>query len=46
MGTDAPDARDGESPPRQATVKPFYLDRYPVSNAKFLEFARATKYKT
>ncbi|KAG8587511.1 hypothetical protein GDO81_005693 [Engystomops pustulosus] len=46
MGTNAPDSKDGEGPPRQVTVKAFAIDKYPVTNKNFREFVRATKYKT
>ncbi|XP_013376002.1 PREDICTED: sulfatase-modifying factor 2 isoform X2 [Chinchilla lanigera] len=35
MGTDAPDARDGEGPVREVTVKPFAIDVFPVTNKDF-----------
>ncbi|XP_053310875.1 inactive C-alpha-formylglycine-generating enzyme 2 [Spea bombifrons] len=46
MGSDAPDGKDGEGPTRKVTVKPFQIDKYPVTNLHFREFVRATKYKT
>ncbi|XP_018426519.1 PREDICTED: sulfatase-modifying factor 2 [Nanorana parkeri] len=46
MGTDAPDSKDGEGLPKQVTVKPFAIDKYPVTNKNFREFVRATKYKS
>ncbi|XP_068124680.1 inactive C-alpha-formylglycine-generating enzyme 2 [Hyperolius riggenbachi] len=46
MGTDAPDSKDGESPSKPATVNPFAIDKYPVTNKDFREFVRATKYKS
>ncbi len=46
LGTDAPDGRDGEGPARSARVEAFLLDKYPVSNQRFLEFVRDSKYKT
>ena len=35
MGTNEADGRDGESPVRAVTVKPFRLDTYPVTNSDF-----------
>eukprot|EP00050_Salpingoeca_kvevrii_P014289 m.34530 g.34530 ORF g.34530 m.34530 type:complete len:324 (-) comp5672_c0_seq2:184-1155(-) len=46
MGTDAPDHRDGEGPPRREHVDPFAIDKYTVSNKQFREFVRSTRYKT
>ncbi|MBN3272807.1 SUMF2 enzyme, partial [Polyodon spathula] len=46
MGTNAADARDGESPARTVAVRPFSIDKYPVTNSDFREFVRAQKYKT
>lgn len=48
MGTDDragyPD--DGEGPVRKVTVKPFWIDPYAVSNARFAAFVDATGYIT
>lgn len=46
MGTNAADGRDGESPAREVEVRPFWVDRHPVTNSQFREFVRAEKYKT
>nr|XP_023419106.1 sulfatase-modifying factor 2 isoform X8 [Cavia porcellus] len=46
MGTDASDARDGEGPAREVTVKPFAIDIFPVTNKDFREFVREKKYRT
>ncbi|KAM4702445.1 inactive C-alpha-formylglycine-generating enzyme 2 [Discoglossus pictus] len=46
MGTNVPDIKDGEGPAKQVTVKPFAVDKYPVTNKDFREFVRAKKYKT
>ncbi|XP_012925914.1 sulfatase-modifying factor 2 isoform X4 [Heterocephalus glaber] len=46
MGTDAPDARDGEGPVREVTVKPFGIDIFPVTNKDFRKFVREKKYRT
>lgn len=35
MGTSAADGKDGEFPPREATVQSFTIDKYPVTNAEF-----------
>lgn len=48
MGTDTPVgfAADGEGPVRKVALDPFYIDRAPVTNESFSEFARATGYIT
>ena len=48
MGTDSTEgfAADGEGPIRKVNVKPFYMDKYAVTNEDFLEFVTATNYKT
>jgi formylglycine-generating enzyme required for sulfatase activity len=48
MGTDADVGfpEDGEGPAREVTVDPFYVDRFAVTNAQFLEFVRDTGYTT
>lgn len=48
MGTDYPCgfADDGEGPVRQIELKPFFVDRYPVTNEQFAEFTAATHYRT
>ncbi|XP_063313352.1 inactive C-alpha-formylglycine-generating enzyme 2 [Pelobates fuscus] len=46
MGTNAPDGKDGEGPIRHMAVKPFLIDKYPVTNQDFREFVRSKKYKT
>ncbi|XP_006819304.1 inactive C-alpha-formylglycine-generating enzyme 2-like [Saccoglossus kowalevskii] len=46
MGTDEPNARDGEGPSRKVTVKPFKIMRYPVTNAAFRQFVKAKRFKT
>ncbi|XP_078535511.1 inactive C-alpha-formylglycine-generating enzyme 2 isoform X2 [Lissotriton helveticus] len=46
MGTDSPDSKDGEGPIREVKVKPFSIEKYPVTNKDFREFVRAKKYKT
>ncbi len=37
---------DGEGPIREVTLDPFHIDRYPVTNTQFAEFAKATAYRT
>jgi formylglycine-generating enzyme required for sulfatase activity len=37
---------DGEGPVREVTLDPFFIDKYPVTNAQFGEFVRATGYRT
>jgi formylglycine-generating enzyme len=48
MGTDTDEGfpQDGEGPVREVHIDPFYIDRYPVTNAQFAEFVRATGYTT
>jgi len=48
MGSEDADANsaDGEGPVRRVEIDPFYLDRAPVTNQQFVEFVRATAYKT
>ncbi|XP_055037050.2 inactive C-alpha-formylglycine-generating enzyme 2 [Misgurnus anguillicaudatus] len=46
MGTNVADGIDGESPARAVNVKPFKIDKYPVTNSDFREFVRLQKYKT
>ncbi|SNZ17096.1 Formylglycine-generating enzyme, required for sulfatase activity, contains SUMF1/FGE domain [Natronoarchaeum philippinense] len=48
MGTDsgAGFPQDGEGPVREVTLDPFYVDRFAVTNAQFLEFVRETGYTT
>lgn len=48
MGTDSDVGfpADGEGPARDVTVAPFYVDKYAVTNAQFLEFVRETGYTT
>ena len=48
MGTNSdvgfPD--DGEGPARDVTLDPFYIDKYAVTNAQYIEFVRETEYTT
>ncbi|KAM6110946.1 inactive C-alpha-formylglycine-generating enzyme 2 [Pterocles gutturalis] len=46
MGSSSLEQRNEEAPVREVTVKPFAIDRYPVTNGDFREFVRAKKYKT
>ena len=48
MGTESDEGfpQDGEGPVREVTVAPFYIDVLPVTNAQFVEFTRATQYRT
>jgi formylglycine-generating enzyme required for sulfatase activity len=48
MGTDSDEGfpEDGEGPVREVTVDPFYIDKFVVTNAQFLEFVRETDYTT
>ncbi len=48
MGTDYPQGfpLDGEGPVRPVVVSPFRMDRTPVTNQQFAEFAQATAYQT
>jgi formylglycine-generating enzyme required for sulfatase activity len=48
MGTDTKEGfpADGEGPVRKVMVDAFYIDRFPVTNEAFAEFARATGYQT
>ena len=47
MGTDKEGfPADGEGPVRKVVLDPFWIDRYPVTNNQFAEFARATGYRT
>jgi len=48
MGSEDPDSivADGEGPVRPVIVDPFWLDRFPVTNAQFADFIEGTGYKT
>ncbi|TDD23153.1 formylglycine-generating enzyme family protein [Nonomuraea diastatica] len=47
MGTDTPSRpADGEGPAREVSVRPFLIDAYAVSNARFARFAEETGYVT
>ncbi len=48
MGNDRDDAfpDDGEGPVRPVAVKPFWIDRFAVTNRQFAAFAEATDYRT
>lgn len=48
MGTDSDIgfSEDGERPTRRVTVDSFYINKYAVTNAEFLQFVRETGYTT
>lgn len=48
MGTDSHEgyAADREGPARKVHVNSFYMDKFAVTNADFIEFVEATNYKT
>ncbi|XP_071621684.1 inactive C-alpha-formylglycine-generating enzyme 2 isoform X1 [Heliangelus exortis] len=46
MGSSSLEKRNEEVPVREVTVKPFSVDKYPVTNRDFREFVRDKKYKT
>ena len=48
MGTESPEAwaADGEGPVREVSLKPFWIDRYAVTNEQFKRFVDATGYRT
>ncbi|NXI90205.1 SUMF2 enzyme, partial [Psophia crepitans] len=46
MGPSALETVNEDGPAREVTVKPFAVDRYPVTNRQFREFVREKKYKT
>jgi formylglycine-generating enzyme len=48
MGSETPlgFAGDGEGPVRKVSLDRFYIDRFPVTNERFAEFAKASGYVT
>lgn len=48
MGTDYAEGfpADGEGPVRPVILRPFRIDRYPVTNARFRQFVQQTGYRT
>ncbi|XP_068271466.1 inactive C-alpha-formylglycine-generating enzyme 2 isoform X2 [Nyctibius grandis] len=46
MGSSSLEKGNEEEPAREVMVKPFALDKYPVTNRDFREFVREKKYKT
>ncbi|XP_036341383.1 formylglycine-generating enzyme-like [Rhagoletis pomonella] len=47
IGTDEPHfVSDGESPERVVIISDFYIDKYEVSNTKFMDFVKSTNYTT
>ena len=46
MGSSSADTKRGELPAKIVGVKPFVIDKYPVTNENFRKFIRAKKFKT
>ena len=46
MGSSSADIKRGELPTKTVGVKPFVIDKYPVTNENFRKFVRAKKLKT
>ena len=48
MGTAAAEGfpKDGEGPVREVSLRPFRIDRYPVTNRSFRRFVEGTNYRT
>ncbi|NWS77377.1 SUMF2 enzyme, partial [Crotophaga sulcirostris] len=46
MGSSSLEKRSEEGPVREVMVKPFAIDKHPVTNREFREFVRDKKYKT
>lgn len=46
MGSSSADTKRGELPAKTVGVKPFVIDKYPVTNENFRKFVRAKKFKT
>ena len=48
MGSESPEAfaHDGEGPVREVLLDPFYISKFPVTNAQFAEFVARTGYVT
>uniref|UniRef100_A0A8C5X2C4 Sulfatase modifying factor 2 n=1 Tax=Malurus cyaneus samueli TaxID=2593467 RepID=A0A8C5X2C4_9PASS len=46
MGSSSLERSSEEGPAREVTVKPFALDKHPVTNRDFREFVKEKKYKT
>jgi len=46
MGSPSADTKRGELPAKTVGVKPFVIDKYPVTNENFRKFVRAKKFKT
>ena len=48
MGSETPHGfpADGEGPVRKVSLNAFYIDRFPVTNERFAEFAKASGYVT
>ena len=46
MGSSTADTKRGELAAKTVGVKPFVIDKYPVTNENFRKFVRAKKFKT
>lgn len=46
MGSSSADPKRGELSAKTVGVKPFVIDKYPVTNENFRKFVRAKKFKT
>ena len=46
MGSSSADTKRGELSAKTVGVKPFVIDKYPVTNENFRKFVRAQKFKT
>lgn len=46
MGSSSADTKRGELPAKTVGVKPFVIDKYPVTNENFRKFVRTKKFKT
>ena len=46
MGSSSADPKRGELAAKNVGVKPFVIDKYPVTNENFRKFIRAKKFKT
>lgn len=46
MGSSSADPKRGELAAKSVGVKPFVIDKYPVTNENFRKFIRAKKFKT
>ena len=46
MGSSSADTKRGELSTKTVGIKPFVIDKYPVTNENFRKFVRAKKFKT